>query len=719
MQAGQVAQLFGVLDLRNNASAELNKAEKDFQGFGARVERVGASLQNFGGAMSTLTAPLMALGATGLRSFAQFDSTLTEISARTGVVGDELAAISEYAMQMGADTVFSSQDAANAMLDLLSSGQTLEQAMQTLPDVLNLAAAGSLDLGSAADYVTDIMAMYGLSVDDAASVTDALARAASSSSADVSQLSQAFQNVGPVASQFGLDVDETAAILAIFAENGIKGAEAGTQLRSMLLNMNRNTESVKTAWAELGTSLYDSAGNMRDLDTVLAEMRDGLAGLPIEKQNELLQALGGSYGIVGMQALLASDGIDAMTLVMSGQASAADVAGTMMGTLSNKFNSLMGSVQALQFVLLSANKGPMVAFLDNMILAVNAVTEWAQANPVLAQQIFLVVAALTALGPVAMMAGAAISALGTIITVLSGPIGWAIGAVTALVVAYQTNFMGFADFVNNTVAPAFKLFGFHVVMGAQWLAEFAVKFGEALAGMIQFFGMIDWGNAWEMFVSTPLKNAAANMLPAIWEAIASAPVDVWQWLTDNIGLPLAEAMMAFDWSVFTEPLAGFGSSVFGALADSLPSAADWVGATIINPIIEALQGLPDMMKSLINQAIPDSFTLALPSFSVNVLGNAVQIGGQSLSIGPIPDPFPGVSGRAMGGTVMGGGAYRVGERGPEMFESGTGRQYLIPGEGGRVVPNGGGGGVVVNLQTYGRDPYDLAEMIKRALEDMG
>ncbi len=292
MQGIQVASLFGVLDLKDNLTPGLQKAESGLHNLGGKVSGVGDKMTSFGRTFAPISLALGAMGAAGIKTASDFDGAMAEISARTGVVGEDLEAVRQFALKMGADTAFSAQEAAAGLLELLSSGQSVEEAMQTLPTVLDMAAASGEALGFSADALTDIMAAFGLEIEDATDVANSLARAAGASSADIASLALAFGNVGPVAKQFGMDVNQTAATLALLAENGIKGAEAGTALKSMLLNMTRDTEEVAGAWNELGTSFYDAAGNARDLDKVIADIKIGLEGMPIERQNaRYLEAL--------------------------------------------------------------------------------------------------------------------------------------------------------------------------------------------------------------------------------------------------------------------------------------------------------------------------------------------------------------------------------------------------------------------------------------------
>jgi TP901 family phage tail tape measure protein len=280
----------------------------------------------------------------GIKVASDFESVLAEVEARTGATAEEMDELRGVALRMGAETVFSSQQAAEAMLQLLTSGASAEEAVGMLPAVLDAAAASGENLGRTADAVTDIMASFQLGVEDSAGVAESLARASGSSSATMGNLIDAFVNGGSAASAYGLSVNRSSAILALFAERGVKGAEAGTLLKSMLQGMDRQTDSVRNAWRQLGTSMYDTEGNMRDFAVVIEEIKLGLAGMTMEEQNIVLQELAGTYGIAGLRALTTGQSIGEMEARMAGAASVTDVAQARMETFAGRLDSLRGSV---------------------------------------------------------------------------------------------------------------------------------------------------------------------------------------------------------------------------------------------------------------------------------------------------------------------------------------------------------------------------------------
>lgn len=396
----------------------LSTAETQVNGFagrlGSKLTGMGNQFQDAGRKVATTFAPLTAGMGAGIKVASDFENSMAEIQARTGLTAEEMDNVSKFALKMGADTAFSGQQAADAMLQLLTSGSSVEEAFTLLPTVLTAAAASGEDLGVTADVLTDIMAAFGAEASDAEGIVDSLARAAGASSADMAGLGQGFANVGGVANAFGMSVNDTAAVLAIFSENGIKGAEAGTALKSMLMNMTRPTDDVRGAWARLGTSMYDAKGDVRNLEDVLSEMSLSLAGMPVEEQNELLQTLGGSYGVVGMRALMGSISIEEMKKRMEESAPAAEVAQARMDTFSGKVDSLKGSLETLLITgITPLMQDGLTPLVEKITGVVNGITDWMEANPEAASTLMQIVGA-------AAIAGPALFLLGTIATGVGG-----------------------------------------------------------------------------------------------------------------------------------------------------------------------------------------------------------------------------------------------------------------------------------------------------------
>lgn len=419
---------------------------------GDKLQGVGDKITGWGVAITKFMAPVgVALGI-GIKTFGTFEDALAEIKARTGATAEQMAAVQAKALEMGAATKYSSTQAAEAMLQLLSSGYDLNETFAALPAVLDAAAAGGMDLGYTADVVTDALAMWNLGAKDAGRVSDALARGAAASSAEINDLAQGLGNVGPLASEMGLSIEDTIAILAAFSERGIKGAEAGTALRSMLTHMTDDSAPVTAAWKKLGISLYDSTGTIRPLNTVLGEMREKMKGLTDEERNQVVKDLAGAYGQLGLTVLTSSDAMGDMSSLMGQQADASTVAAARMDTLNGKLESAKGSLEALMIVGL----GPYVEqylkpALDRTITFVNLLTTWAQANPELTMQIVHLLVVLATMGTTLIGVGKTISLVGKAVTLLGSPLGWIILVAGLLYKAWSKNFLGLQDLTKRVV----------------------------------------------------------------------------------------------------------------------------------------------------------------------------------------------------------------------------------------------------------------------------
>ena len=561
MALGANAQLAIVLSLIDKASPGLDRVTQKTQTMGQKMASVGKSLTR------NLTLPLLAVVGAGVKVYADFDKTMTNLEARTGATAAEMESFSEAAIKMGRDSAFSATQAADALLELTSSGSSASEAVGLLPKVLALASAGTLELGESADLVTDILAQFQKSTDWAEDVVDTLARSAQSSSASVRDMGQAFGNVGPLASSMGLSINDTAAALAVFHENGIKGAEAGTQLKSMLTNMSRNTNKVIDAWRDLGTSMFDAQGNIKDLDTVIADISRGLEGMTQQQRVQTIQALGGSFGQMGLNALLASDGIDAMSATMAGQASAAEVARIQMQSFAGQINQLKGSLETFMIVVV----GPFVEkYLKPMVTwlvgAVNVVTDLVTKFPALGDGIMLVVSALILLGP-ALSIVSKFMALGKIFSGLTAVTGvlttanfalaasWVAAAlpIVALVAAIATIVAGIAWLVLNfdKVKIAGSKVWDYIKNAAEkfgrWLGDFVMSLPKNLA--LLFVNLVrallgeGIANALESGLKM-VKNAGDKVISGIKGIFGiSSPSSVGAAIGQNIGLSMMQGVV--------------------------------------------------------------------------------------------------------------------------------------------------------------------------------
>lgn len=207
-----------------------------------------------------------AFGASAAKAGMDFDATIRQVAAVAGVPKPQLKELSDLALKFGEDTKFSAGEAADAILELAKGGLTTADIKAgALKETLTLAAAGSIDLASAATAVSNGLNAFGLKAKDAGQVTAALAGAANASSASVDSLQQALAQVGAGARNAGLSVQETTGALAAFANAGLQGSDAGTSLKTFLTTLVPKTTAAYNEFARLGLATFDSAKAMEFL----------------------------------------------------------------------------------------------------------------------------------------------------------------------------------------------------------------------------------------------------------------------------------------------------------------------------------------------------------------------------------------------------------------------------------------------------------------------
>ncbi len=265
---------------------EIAKAEQQLKGFEktagntkTSLADLGKSFQKTGGDVSEsftkVGTGLTAIGAgvaTGLglavKGAADFEQGLSNIKAVSGATGDEMAKLKELAMDMGAETKYSATEAASGIEELIKAGVSAEDIMSGgLKGALSLATAGELELADAAEIASTALNAFkadNLTVQQAA---DILAGAANASATSVGELKFGMSAVSAVASAVGMSFKDTTTALALFAQNGLKGSDAGTSLKTMLMNLQPVTDGQHLLFEKLGLKTIDAAKAMQFLSS--------------------------------------------------------------------------------------------------------------------------------------------------------------------------------------------------------------------------------------------------------------------------------------------------------------------------------------------------------------------------------------------------------------------------------------------------------------------
>ena len=353
------------------------------------IKNGAAKLGSLGAkALGAATAAVTAFGVSSVKTGMGFDTAMSQVAATMGKTVDQMmnetatvevfgkeftGNLREYAQEMGANTVFSATQAAEALNYMALAGYDTQKSMETLPSVLNLAAAGAMDLASASDMVTDAETALGLAgkttadgIPRTTALIDEMARTASKTNTSVSQLGSAILTIGGTAKLLNGGMVEMAdgteraydgttelsTALGLLADNGIKGSAAGTSLRNILSSL--SSDKFKKSFGELGISAYDSEGKMRSLKDVLADMNEVMSDMTDEEKTGLINSTFNQRDLKSVNALLATTGDrwDEITLaLLDSKGAAEEMAETQLDNLAGDITLFQSALEGAQIAL--------------------------------------------------------------------------------------------------------------------------------------------------------------------------------------------------------------------------------------------------------------------------------------------------------------------------------------------------------------------------------
>ena len=219
---------------------------------GEKMQQLGTNIKNVGQKMMPVTLAVTAVGTAAVKTSADFESSMSKVAAISGATGDDLEALTAKAREMGAKTKFSASEAADGLQYMAMAGWTPQQMLEGLDGVMNLAAASGEDLATTSDIVTDALTAFGLEAEDSSHFADVLAAASSNANTNVSMMGETFKYVAPVAGALGYSVEDTATIIGVLANNGIKSSQAGTVLRKSINSLVAPSKKATTQMQKLG-----------------------------------------------------------------------------------------------------------------------------------------------------------------------------------------------------------------------------------------------------------------------------------------------------------------------------------------------------------------------------------------------------------------------------------------------------------------------------------
>lgn len=347
---------------------------------GSTAKTVASGMENTGrksaliaSGMTAAGLAVAAFGVAAVKMAADFDQQMSTVQANTGATSAQMDQLRAAAIEAGASTVYSATDSADAINDLGKAGMSVTDILTGgLSGALNLAASDGMAVGDAAEYMANALSMFHLKGSQASQVADTLAAGAGKAVGNVSDFGEALNNCGAQANSFGMNVQETTGVLALFAQNGTIGAEAGTQLNSMLMKLAAPSTEAANTMKELGISAYDAQGHFVGMANFAGQLQKAEKNLTDEQRNQANATIFGSYAIKAANYLYEAgeSGVNKWTKAVSESGYAAEQAAAKNNNLKGDLENLSGSMESLMISVGEGAQGPlrkMVQGLDTLV----------------------------------------------------------------------------------------------------------------------------------------------------------------------------------------------------------------------------------------------------------------------------------------------------------------------------------------------------------------
>jgi|TARA_R110002020_G_scaffold165056_2_gene352274 TP901 family phage tail tape measure protein len=689
-------------DLTVKLKADAKSLEDGLSGANKSLQDTSAKMKGVGKKMTMgATAPILGLGAGAIMTGANFEKGMNKVKALTGATGAEFDALSAQAKELGSSTMFSASQASEAMGFLAMAGFKTTDILGAMPNVLNLSAASGMELGDAADVVSNILTGFGKDTEDLAAVNDALVKAMTSSNVDLQMLGESMKYVGPVANAAGMDFNEVTAAVGLLGNAGIQGSMAGTSLRNAMTKLLTPTGEAQTTLAKLGVSALDSEGNLKSLTDIVGQLES--SGMTTADAMTIFGQRAGP----AMLALVSqgSGALDEMkTSLDNAGGTAQTIADVQMEGLSGATTEMKSALEGMAIALTE----DILPVLTNLMDKITPIIQKFSSAPA---PVKLVVAALLLL----------VAVVGPLLILIS----MMMPAIGLLGTAFGASGIGFAISTAATWAQTAAMAALNFAMGP--IGLIIIGIAAAIAA-----GILIWKN-WDKIVEVFKKTwdvvwgAIKSVFEPVMDAIKTAFDASLGWLKENGTFQKALNTIKSLWSTVWNAIKSLFNTVTGGIKTAFDTAFGWLmqGGALDTALTflkdnwdKIWNGLKAALKIVVNPIIGFINAIINGLNSLFAVLNAIKLGWAEkkvLGVTVLPafslDPFniamlPTIPLLAKGGVVKSPTLAMLGEAGPEA-----------------VIPlsrrNGAGNGttLVVNITgpTYGFD--DFERKVSKAIRD--
>ncbi|EAR3694311.1 phage tail tape measure protein [Salmonella enterica] len=560
------------LDAERQMLARVTKARAQYD----RMQQVAGRLRG-GGAVALGAATAAGYGAGQfLAPAVSFDREVSRVGALTRLdkSDPQFAALREQAKKLGAETQFTSRDAASGQAFLAMAGFTPQAIQAALPGVLNMALAGGMDLGESADIGSNILSQFHLDPGEMDRVSDVLTAAFTRTNTDLVNIGEAMKYAGTGMAGLGVSVEQTTAMIGVMANVGLRGSIAGTGLQATFSRLAAPTGKAVSALKELGVSVADATGKMRPAEVVLADIYKSVKKYGDVDQLSFFKDIAGEEAAKSFQALVQSAGSGELQKLLaelkSSRGETAAVAKKMADNLDGDLKNLDSAWEGFRIQIEELVDGALRGLVQGISNIVGAMTAWVRENPELTKALLTV-------------GGSALA-----LTAISGGLSLAVGLLLGPVAKLRLGF----ELLTGTrgLGRAIPLFTqlravWGVITGAVSVLGGALSLLLSPVGLIGAAfvaaGVLIW-RYWE-----PIKAFFTGFFSGVWEALT----------------PLRDAFSAL-------------SPVFDSIGNGIKSVRDWF-TRLLEPATTSKETL-------------DKCTSAGKTFG-KVVGNFIQ----TLVLGPM------------------------------------------------------------------------------------
>lgn len=346
-------------DKLQGATEKANSFDKSLKNVKSGAASAKGGIDGFTVVLANFASNILSQAVSNLKEFIKdsirvginFEKSMSKVRAISGANADEFKQLKAKAEEMGATTMFSATESANALENMARAGWKTNQMISGIKPVLDLSVASGEELATVSDIVTVALGGLGMSANEAGRFSDILARASSSSATTVSEMGEAFKYTAATAGSFKYSAEDLGLALSVMANASVRGSMAGTSLRAIMLRLANPTGEAKKMLNELGVSVADSSGKMLPFGEVLEQLRDKFSSMTDAQKAQYASTIAGTEASSGFLALINTAPETFNNLrdaIYNSNGAAKDMASITGDNLSGKVATFKSNLESLQ-----------------------------------------------------------------------------------------------------------------------------------------------------------------------------------------------------------------------------------------------------------------------------------------------------------------------------------------------------------------------------------